>query len=67
MIRKVRLWWAQRKKREQQLDREYAAEERALIGDPDELGAELDKAEGAARFRGRLFRRPPDEEEHSAK
>ena len=66
MFRRVRLWWAQRRKREQQLDREYAAEERALIDDPDELGAELDRAEGAAWFRGRLFRRP-DKREDPAK
>ena len=56
----------ERKTREQQLDREYAAEERALIDDPDELGAELDRAEGAAWFRGRLFRRP-DKGEDPAK
>jgi len=66
MFRKVRLWWTERKKRDQQLDREYAAEERALIDDPDELGAELDRAEGAAWFRGRLFRRP-DKGEDPAK
>jgi hypothetical protein len=66
MFRKVHLWWTERKKREQQLDREYAAEERALLDDPDELGAELDRAEGAAWFRGRL-RRQPDERKDSSR
>jgi hypothetical protein len=44
VLQKTRTWWAERKQRERELDRQYAAEERALIDDPEELDIELDQA-----------------------
>jgi hypothetical protein len=61
MLQKARARWAQRKKREQQLDEELAAEERALLDDPDELNAELDRAQAAGPL-GFITRRLPREE-----
>jgi len=50
MLQQIRTRWAERKKREQELDEQYAAEERAFIDDPNELDAELDQAQDAGRF-----------------
>jgi hypothetical protein len=47
MLERFRAWRAERKRRRQELDREYAAEERALLDDADALGTELDQAEDA--------------------
>jgi hypothetical protein len=60
MLQKARTWWAQRNDREQQLDRELAAEERALLDDPDEVDAELDRAQAAGPL-GFITRRLPRE------
>lgn len=62
MFGKFRAWRAQRKKRREELDREYAAEERALLDDPDELGVELDQARMAGTWRRRFLPPPPDKE-----
>ena len=61
MLQKARTWWAQRTKRDQQHDEELAAEERALLDDPDELDAELDQAQAAGPL-GFITRRLPREE-----
>lgn len=60
MLESFRAWRAQRKKRRQELDREYAAEERALLDDPDELGVELDQARMAGTWRRSRLRMQPD-------
>jgi hypothetical protein len=61
MLQKARTWWAQRNNREQHLDQELAAEERALLDDPSELDAELDRAQAAGPL-GFITRRFPREE-----
>jgi hypothetical protein len=61
MLEKIRAWRAQRKKRRQELDQELAAEERALIDDPDELGVELDQARIAGSWRRSQLFMPPDD------
>lgn len=58
MLQKIRARRAQRKEREQELGRQYAAEEAALIDDRDELGAELDEAQAAGTFSGPFGRWP---------
>lgn len=62
MLEKARERWAQRRRRKQELDREYAAEERKLIDDPERLHAEVGEAEAAAILRNRPFRKPPGDE-----
>jgi hypothetical protein len=63
MFEKLRAWWARWMKDSPESDQQLAAEERALIDDPDGLGAELDQAEDAALMRGSPVVRRSFEEE----
>ncbi len=60
MFDKIRASRTKKKESRRQLDRELAAQERALIDDPAELDIELGQAESPARLaRFGMFRRRP--------
>ena len=61
MLERIRASWAERKRRRRELDRKYAAEEAALIDDPDELEVELDQARDAGIWRRSQLLMPPDD------
>ena len=66
MVKWIRAWWegrSRRSERERELDRELAAEEAALLDDPDGLGTELQDAEMGVLWRRR--RLPHEEQDHS--
>jgi hypothetical protein len=63
MLKRIRASWAERKRRRQELDRKDAAEERALVDDPDELGVELDQARAAGTWRRRLLMPSDDKQD----